>query len=218
MIALIAPAALTAILTGITEPIEFTFLFVAPALWFVHALLDASIATISYAFGVVGDFGGGLINWLGLNWLPLWKFHSSTYITQIIIGLIFTTIWYFVFSFMIKKFNLKTPGREDDTAAMQLYTKADYDNKKQDEKLPKHVRQAQAYMHLVGGKDNVIDVTNCATRLRLTVKDADKVADSTQFQEAGASGLVNPGNGGIQIIVGLTVPTVRESFEELMAE
>ena len=218
VIALIAPAALTAILTGITEPIEFTFLFVAPALWFVHALLDASIATISYAFGVVGDFGGGLINWLGLNWLPLWKFHSSTYITQIIIGLIFTAIWYFVFSFMIKKFNLKTPGREDDTAAMQLYTKADYDNKKQDEKLPKHVRQAQAYMHLVGGKDNVIDVTNCATRLRLTVKDADKVADSTQFQEAGASGLVNPGNGGIQIIVGLTVPTVRESFEELMAE
>lgn len=218
VIALIAPAALTAILTGITEPIEFTFLFVAPALWFVHALLDASIATISYAFGVVGDFGGGLINRLGLNWLPLWKFHSSTYITQIIIGLIFTAIWYFVFSFMIKKFNLKTPGREDDTAAMQLYTKADYDNKKQDEKLPKHVRQAQAYMHLVGGKDNVIDVTNCATRLRLTVKDADKVADSTQFQEAGASGLVNPGNGGIQIIVGLTVPTVRESFEELMAE
>ena len=68
------------------------------------------------------------------------------------------------------------------------------------------------------GKDNVIDVTNCATRLRLTVKDAAKVADSTQFQEAGASGLVNPGNGGIQIIVGLTVPTVRESFEELMAE
>ncbi|OTE88945.1 hypothetical protein B1K96_32830, partial [Escherichia coli] len=73
------------------------------------------------------------------------------------------------------------------------YTKADYDNKKQDEKLPKHGRQAQAYMHLVGGKDNVIDVTNCATRLRLTVKDAAKVADSTQFQEAGASGLVNPG-------------------------
>ena len=73
-------------------------------------------------------------------------------------------------------------------------------------------------MALVGGKENVIDVTNCATRLRLTIKDANKVANSTEFQAAGASGLVNTGNGGIQIIVGLTVPTVRESFEELMKE
>lgn len=224
VIALILPAALTAILTGITEPIEFTFLFVAPALWVVHAFLDASIATVSYAFGVVGDFGGGLINWLGLDWLPLWKFHSSTYITQIIIGLIFTAIWYIVFTFIIKKFNLKTPGREDDLESVQLYSKADYENKQKDkskekeEKIPKHLRQAQAYMALVGGKENVIDVTNCATRLRLTIKDANKVANSTEFQAAGASGLVNTGNGGIQIIVGLTVPTVRESFEELMKE
>ncbi|OTN77498.1 hypothetical protein A5886_002598 [Enterococcus sp. 8G7_MSG3316] len=222
VIALIAPAALTAILTGITEPIEFTFLFIAPVLWVVHAFLDASIATISYAFGVVGDFGGGLINWLGLNWLPLWKFHSSTYITQIIIGLLFTAIWYFVFTFMIKKFNLKTPGREDDTDTMQLYSKSDYETKKTENKssknIPKHVRQAEAYMALVGGKDNVVDVTNCATRLRLTVKDTSKVAHTSEFQAAGASGLVNTGSGGIQIIVGLTVPTVRESFEDLMTE
>ncbi|MGM9902912.1 PTS alpha-glucoside transporter subunit IIBC [Enterococcus hirae] len=218
VIALIAPAALTAILTGITEPIEFTFLFVAPALWLVHAVLDASIAAVSYAFGVVGDFGGGVINWLGLNWLPLWKFHGSTYITQIIIGLIFTSIWYFVFTFMIKKFDLKTPGRESDLELMKLYSKTDYENKKQSVKMPKHVEQAQAYMDLVGGKDNVIDVTNCATRLRLTVKDTSKVADHAEFQAAGASGLVNTGNGGIQIIVGLTVPTVRESFEKLMRE
>lgn len=224
VIALIAPAALTAILTGITEPIEFTFLFVAPALWCVHALLDASIATVSYAFGVVGDFGGGLINWLGLNWLPLWNFHGSTYLTQIMIGLTFTAIWFLVFTFMIKKFNLKTPGREEDVSEIQLYSKADYENKKktqqgeQEKNLPKHARQAQAYLVLVGGKENVLDVTNCATRLRLTVKDTSKVASPIDFQEAGAAGLVNPGNGGIQIIVGLTVPRVRESFEELIVK
>ena len=225
VMALIIPAALTAILTGITEPIEFTFLFVAPALWVVHSLLDATIATVSYAFGVVGDFGGGLINWLGLDWLPLWKFHGSTYVIQIIIGLIFVLIWYLVFTFMIKKFNLKTPGREADEESTKLYSKQDYEAKKNESKdhsetkksVPKHLRQAQAYLELVGGKDNVLDVTNCATRLRLTVKDVSKVAVASDFQSVGASGLVNSGDGALQIIVGLKVPTVREAFEELMS-
>ena len=220
VIALIVPAALTAMLTGVTEPIEFTFLFAAPALWVVHSLLDATLATVTYAFGVVGDFGGGLINWLGLDWLPLWKFHAWTYVTQIIIGLVATLVWYLVFTFMIKKFNLKTPGREDEDVALKLYNKKDYEaTKAKTDKTAgasKFADQAMAYLDLVGGRDNVMDVTNCATRLRLTVKDSSLVASPAQFQEVGAAGIINAGHGALQIVVGLTVPQVREAFEEAM--
>ncbi|MGT2929444.1 PTS transporter subunit EIIC [Streptococcus dentasini] len=156
-IAIVAPAALTAILTGITEPIEFTFLFAAPALWFVHAGLDAILATVSYYFGVVGDFGGGLINWLGLDWLPLWKFHSATYLTQILIGLVATAVWYFVFTFMILKFDLKTPGRESSDQAPQLYEKKKQENGTNSTlELSKNAsrfeRQAFRYLELVVSK------------------------------------------------------------------
>lgn len=215
VIALMVPAALTAILTGITEPIEFTFLFLAPSLFLIHALLSATLATSAYALGVVGDFGGGIINFTTLNWLPLWKFHGNTYVAQILIGLLFSVIWYLTFTFMIKKFDLKTPGREETEEVGQLYTKKDYLQKK-GEKGSRHSHQAASYLELLGGKDNVVEVTNCATRLRLTVKDPKKVGTVQEFQQTGAHGLVNDGKGAIQVIVGLTVPMVRESFENLL--
>lgn len=210
---LLIPATLTAVVAGITEPLEFTFLFVAPALFALHAILAATLAATEFAFGVVGNFGGGLIEWLAQNWLPLFKYHSSTYITQIIIGLFFTIIYFFVFRYAILKFNFATPGREVKGSKTKLYNKSDYKNKKLDEKLDND--QALVFLEALGGKENVRDVTNCATRLRISVKNENKLMDDSAFLQAGAHGVVRNGNA-IQIIVGLSVPQVREEFESLL--
>ncbi len=162
VLALMIPAALTSILTGITEPIEFTFLFIAPVLFGVHAVLCALINATMYAVGVSGAFGNGIIAWLSLNWIPLGKNHWQTYVIQVIVGLIFSAIWFLVFRFLIKKFNFLTPGREADDEEAKLYTKKDYRAKKSS---GKNEYAAQILVYL-GGRDNILDVTNCATRLR----------------------------------------------------
>lgn len=214
VLGLMIPVAATAVFAGITEPLEFTFLFFAPILFVIHALLAATISTVAYAFGVVGDFGGGLINWFAINWLPLWKYHWPTYLTQIAIGVVFIFIWYFIFSLLIKKMDLKTPGREDESDEMKLYSKSDYKEKKSG-KGNANADKAAHFLEYLGGKDNIVDVTNCATRLRLTVKDSDLVASDAVFRQVGAQGLVKNG-GAIQIIVGLSVPSLRDEFEKLL--
>lgn len=210
---LLIPATLTAIVAGITEPLEFTFLFIAPVLFGVHALLAASLAAVSYAFGVSGNFGGGLIEWVSLNWLPFFKYHSGTYITQIVIGLCFTVIYFFVFRFLILKFNFLTPGREEDDKEAKLYTKSDYKEKKANSG---NEGKAASFLEALGGSENIQDVTNCATRLRVTVKDETKLAADGVFKAAGAHGVVRNGKA-IQVIVGLSVPQVREEFEALVS-
>ena len=112
--AIYVPAILTSCLAAITEPIEFTFLFIAPALFVVHALLAATLATVAYICGVVGVLAGGLIEMSALNFIPLMASHWSTYLTLLVVGLIFTGIYFVVFRFLILKFDFKTPGREDD--------------------------------------------------------------------------------------------------------
>ena len=109
---LLIPVVFTAIISGITEPLEFTFLFIAPILFAVHAFLAATMATTMYIFGVVGNMGGGLLDFIFLNWVPIAKNHGGQVITQIVIGLIFTGIYFIVFKTLIQKMNLKTPGRE----------------------------------------------------------------------------------------------------------
>ncbi len=211
--ALLIPAVITAMLCGITEPLEFTFLFVAPMLFFIHALLAGTLAATMYYFGVTGNFGGGILDThLFQNWIPLFNNHYGTYITQIIIGLIFTCIWFVVFRFLILKLDLKTPGRGDEPAADKLYTKADYKAKVAGDERD---HKAAAFLEALGGKDNIVDVTNCATRLRVTVKDDSVVKDANVFMAAGAHGLVHNGCA-IQVIVGLSVPQVRERFEALL--
>lgn len=216
---LLIPAVITAVVTGITEPLEFTFLFIAPALFAVHAVLAATLAATSYAFGVVGNFGGGLIEWFSLNWIPLFKYHPGTYITQIVIGLCFTVIYFFVFRFLIVKFNFATPGREEEDEETKLYTKADYKAKKGEVVEPKNNvaegSQALQFLQALGGSENIVDVTNCATRLRVSVKDESKLAPDSVFKKAGAHGVVRNGKA-IQVIVGLAVPQVREEFEGLL--
>ncbi|MEG1463196.1 MAG: PTS transporter subunit EIIC, partial [Anaerorhabdus sp.] len=129
VLGLLIPATLTAIVAGITEPIEFTFLFIAPVLFVVHALLAATLATIANMLGVVGVLSGGLIEMSALNFIPLMAAHWQTYLTLLIVGLIFTGIYFVVFRYLILKFDFKTPGREDDEEEITFNTKADFKEK-----------------------------------------------------------------------------------------
>lgn len=226
VLSMLIPVTLTAVLSGITEPLEFTFLFLSPPLFAIHAVLAATLAATLYTFGVVGDMGGGLIDLLTRNWIPVFSNHAGMVVTHIVIGLIFTFIWFVVFKFLIEKFNIMTPGRDlDQEADIKLYSKQDYKDK-QAGKAPASQSQAQSpnaqyrkqaaiYLEAVGGRDNVEKVNNCATRLRLTVKDPSLVGSDAAFKAGGAHGVVRKGNA-LQVIVGLDVPQVKEQFEELM--
>ena len=222
--ALLIPIVFTAIISGITEPLEFTFLFIAPVLFAVHAFLAATMAATMYAFGVVGNMGGGLLDFLSQNWIPMFKNHSSTVITQIVIGLIFTAIYFFVFKFLIQKMNLKTPGREDEDEEMKLYTKADYKAKHGEDGAQgaaaiaggdEYAQKGAIILEALGGRENIEELNNCATRLRVSVKDPSKLSPDAAFKAAGAHGVVRKGSA-IQVIIGLSVPQVRERIEDMM--
>ncbi|MGL5621588.1 alpha-glucoside-specific PTS transporter subunit IIBC [Cetobacterium sp.] len=217
---LLIPATLTAVLVGITEPLEFTFLFVAPFLFAIHAVLAATMAAVMYALGVVGNMGSGLIEIAAINWIPLFKNHSSVMFTQLAVGIAFIPVYYFVFSFFIEKFKLKTPGREDEEEEIKLYTKQDFKNKKDAKNGNVVVEnayfdQAYTFLEALGGANNIEVVNNCATRLRVTVLDETLVATDSTFRAVGAHGVVRKGKS-FQIIVGLSVPQVRDCFEDLM--
>lgn len=209
VLALMIPAALTAMFTGITEPIEFTFLFIAPQLFVVHAVLCALLNAAMNAIGVRGAFANGLIAWLAQDWIPCWKNHWQTYVMQILLGLVFTVIWFIVFRFLIKKFNFKTPGREEAYEETKLYTKKDYRERKEANTSSAYAVQILEYL---GGKANIIDVTNCATRLRINVENPDLVREENEFKKIGAHGLSVNGSA-VQVIIGLKVPKIREEFE-----
>ncbi|MGQ8841711.1 alpha-glucoside-specific PTS transporter subunit IIBC [Serratia sp. TSA_7] len=220
---LLIPATLTALLVGITEPLEFTFLFISPLLFAIHALLAATVATLMYMAGVVGNMGGGLLDqFLPQNWIPMYHNHASMMFTQIGIGLVFTGIWFLVFRTLILRLNLKTPGRED--SEIKLYSKADYQAQKNpsgrtsDIPAPSSAQaQAVGYLHALGGNGNIVNLNNCATRLRITLGDMALTQSDDIFKALGAHGVVRRGNG-IQIIVGLHVPQVRDQIETLMKQ
>ena len=214
---LLIPITLTAIFCGITEPIEFTFLFVAPVLFVVHAVLAATLATTAYALGVVGVLSGGLIEMSALNFIPLMAAHWPTYLTLLIVGLAFTGIYFVVFRFLILKFDFKTPGREDDEE-IKFHSKKEFREKQSGGQITNSAEKpslAAAILEGLGGKDNVVDVTNCATRLRVNVKDETLVQSDAYFKSVGAHGL-KATKKNIQVIVGLSVPSVREEFESLL--
>lgn len=220
VLALIIPIALTAIVAGITEPIEFTFLFISPMLFVIHSLLSGVMGAVMYMLGIVGGSAGNLIEFTLMNWIPLWGNHSAMFIKQIAIGLVFSVIWFVVFYYLIIKFNIKTPGRED--SKIKFYSKTEYKNKNieidaKEEPVDndKHGDLAAGILSLLGGSENIKDVTNCASRLRVNVHEGSIVQDASLFREIGAFGLVRNGNA-VQIIVGLDVPIVRERFEELL--
>ena len=219
---LLIPATLTAMTVGITEPLEFTFLFIAPLLFAIHAVLAATMATLMYTFGVVGNMGGGLIEMVTVNWLPMYNNHADTIFTQLVIGVAFIGIYFVVFRTLILKLNLKTPGREEEEE-VKLYYKQDYRAKKAGG-APESAQPAKsdnsivtAYIDALGGPDNIESLTNCATRLRISLYDASRMANDSHIKSLGAHGVVR-NKTSIQIIIGLSVPQLREKIDtELLA-
>lgn len=216
-LALLIPTVLTAILAGITEPFEFTFLFIAPPLFFVHALLAGTLGATLYAFGVVGDIGSGIITMATQYIVPMSINHVGTVVLLFVIGFAFSGIYFLVFRFLILKMNFKTPGRED-TEEVKMYTKKDYRSRQAGEgqaTSSPYDEAAAMYIEALGGSDNIQDVNNCATRLRVTVLDEGLVADDGAFKQVGAHGVVRKGKA-FQVIVGLDVPQVRASVDRLL--
>ncbi|MGN1403964.1 MAG: glucose PTS transporter subunit IIA [Ruminococcus sp.] len=213
---LLLSAALTSMLTGITEPLEFTFLFVAPAMYAVHCVL----AGLSYMLmhilnvGVGMTFSGGAID---LTLFGILQGNEKTnWIWIIIVGLVYAVVYYFVFYFMITKFNLKTPGREADDEETKLYTRKDMNAKKEAAAKSNDGfdRVSALILKGLGGKSNLSDVDCCATRLRVTVLQPDLVQDSL-LKESGASGVIHKGNG-VQVIYGPQVSVVKSNLEDFL--
>ena len=153
--------------------------------------------------------GGGLLDqFLPQNWIPMFHNHASTVFTQIGIGLCFTGIYFVVFRTLIERLNLKTPGREE--SEIKLYSKADYKAARGQTTAP-----AAASQQALGGAANIESINNCATRLRIALVDMTKTQSDDVFKALGAHGVVRRGNG-IQVIVGLHVPQVRDQLESLM--
>lgn len=204
---LLISAALTSMITGITEPLEFTFLFAAPLMYGVHCVLAGLSYMLMHIFnvGVGMTFSGGLID---LTLFGILQGNAKTnWIWIVIVGLIYAVVYYFVFYFMITKLDLKTPGREADSSEVKLYTRADYNKKSGD-------KTSELLLKGLGGKDNISDLDCCATRLRVTVKNTDLTDEST-LKASGASGVIRKGNG-IQIVFGPKVSVIKSALEDYM--
>ena len=210
---LLISAALTSMLTGITEPLEFTFLFVALPLYAVHCVL----AGLSYMLmhilnvGVGMTFSGGLID---LTLFGIMQGNEkSHWLWVVVIGVAYFFLYYFVFKFMIKKFDYKTPGRDD--AEVKLYTRKDM-NKQNESKGTSAAANTVSALILrgLGGLDNLSDVDCCATRLRVTVLDGGKVSDDL-LKQSGASGVIHRGNG-VQVVYGPQVSVIKSKLEDFM--
>jgi PTS system D-glucosamine-specific IIC component len=212
---LLISAALTSMLTGITEPLEFTFLFVAPLLYVIHCVFAGLAYMLMHILKVcVGmTFSGGIIDMLLFGTLQGQS--KTNWMMFIPVGIVYFIVYYLIFSTLIKKLDLKTPGREDEGEETKLYTKADYQNKGKDgSSAGGSDALSEQIMMGLGGKKNISDVDCCATRLRITVVDGTKVNDGI-LKGTGASGVVHRGNG-IQIIYGPRVNIIKSDFEEYL--
>lgn len=215
---LLLSAALTSMITGITEPLEFTFLFVAPLMYAVHCVL----AGLSYMLmhilnvGVGMTFSGGLID---MTLFGVLQGNAKTHwIWIVVVGLIYAVVYYFVFYFMITKMNLKTPGREPDDVEPKLYRRSDVNEAKAAKAKGADKRASDVVSAMIlkglGGKENLSDVDCCATRLRVTVNDASKVTDD-MLKASGASGVIHKGNG-VQVIYGPKVSVIKSDLEDFI--
>ncbi|MDO4308873.1 MAG: glucose PTS transporter subunit IIA [Eubacteriales bacterium] len=213
---LLLSASLACMLTGITEPIEFSFLFVAPALFIVQVILAGSAYMVAHMLNIaVGlTFSGGFLDFFLFGILQ--GNAKTSWVRVIPAGIIYFFLYYFIFRFMIRKFDFKTPGREEDDTEIKLYTRADVNAGK--ERNASGVAAADTVSRTItrglGGKKNISDVDCCATRLRCTVYDAGLVNDAL-LKSTGASGVVHKGNG-VQIIYGPHVTVVKSDLEDYL--
>ena len=213
---LLLSAALACMATGITEPLEFSFLFVAPALFVVQVILAGTAYMIAHILNIaVGlTFSGGLLDFFLFGILQ--GNEKTSWMRVIPVGILYFFLYYFIFKFMIKKFDFKTPGREDDDVETKLYTKADVNARKeaQNDGAASEDAMSEAITKGLGGKKNISDVDCCATRLRCTVHDAARVSDGI-LKATGASGVVHKGNG-VQVIYGPNVTVIKSNLEDYL--
>ena len=217
---LLLSAALTSMLTGITEPIEFTFLFVAPILYVIHSILAGLAYMLMHVLkvGVGMTFSGGIIDLILFGILP--GNAKTNWIMIPLVGIFYFVVYFFLFRFLIRKMNYATPGREDDDADTKLYTRADYNAKKEGTSA-ESAQSGDVYnetsaliLEGLGGKDNIANLDCCATRLRVTVKDPDLVNDA-KLKQSGAAGVIRKG-GGVQVVYGPQVAVIKSELEEYM--
>ncbi len=224
---LLLSAALTSMATGITEPIEFSFLFVAPILFVVQVVLAGTAYMVAHILNIaVGlTFSGGLLDLLLFGVLQ--GNAKTSWLLIIPVGIVYFFLYYFIFKFLIKKLDLRTPGREDDDAETRLYTKADVREKRgigaigerkitaEGTKSKNTADEVSAMITRgLGGKKNIGDVDCCATRLRCTVKDESLVNDGL-LRESGALDVLKKGKS-LQVIYGPNVTVVKANLEEYL--
>jgi PTS system N-acetylglucosamine-specific IIC component len=201
-IGLVGSAAVCAFVCGVTEPFEFAFMFLAPGLYVVYALLYGifTVITCLVGFRAGFSFSAGATDLLFSASLPAAK---NTWMI-IPLGIAAFIVFYLVFKFAITKFNLKTPGREDDEEDETKVVLANDD----------FTKVAEIILEGVGGKDNVISIDNCVTRLRLEIKDQTLV-DEKKIKSAGVAGVMRPGKNSLQVIIGTKVQFVADEFKKL---
>lgn len=213
---LLLSAALTSMLTGITEPLEFTFLFVAPILYGIHCVFAGLAYMLMHIcnVGVGMTFSGGLID---MTLFGIMQGNAKTnWIWIVIVGVAYFVVYYFLFSLLIRKMDLKTPGRGEEDEEVKLYRRSDVEAKKNGEHGGASVDDpvSQDICNGLGGKKNISDVDCCATRLRCTVFKQELVND-TLLKSTGASGVVHKGNG-VQIIYGPKVTVIKSNLEDYL--
>ena len=217
---LLLSAALACMFTGITEPLEFSFLFVAPALFVVQVILAGAAYMIAHMLNIaVGlTFSGGFLDLFLFGILQ--GNEKTSWLRIIPVGIIYFILYYVIFTFMIRKFDFKTPGREDDDTETKLYTKADVNARKEAGKAAGEAAttSADSVSELItrglGGKKNIVDVDCCATRLRITVAQPDRVRDEL-LKQTDSRGIVKKGQG-VQVIYGPHVTVIKAKLEEYL--
>ena len=220
---ILLPAIVASAVCGVTEPLEFLFMFTYPGLFLLYAVLSSCLAMTMNFFGIVGIFSGGLMEMTAFNFIPLMRMHASSYLLALGIGLMFSAVFFLVFRGLILAFDLKTPGREDhiasDAALARLTGKSSAkagaaQNGTDNQSSQDHLL-AEQVVALLGGVSNIVGATNCATRLRVEVAEPSVVADNAAFVAAGAKGLIITGKTA-QVIIGISVPRVKEHFDQII--
>ncbi|WP_096274405.1 N-acetylglucosamine-specific PTS transporter subunit IIBC [Paucisalibacillus globulus] len=203
---LLLAAGVAAFFTGVTEPLEFSFMFLAPALYVVHAALTGISLFIAATFQWTAGFGfsAGFVDFFLSSRLPL----ANEPYMLLVQGLVFAVIYYFLFRFLITKFNLKTPGREDDEM-IEEEGKEEAGNKQQ-----RFATMAAEIYEGLGGDENVTSLDNCTTRLRLEVRDTDKV-NQAKIKATGVPGINVIDKNNIQVVVGTNVQFVADEMAKL---
>lgn len=215
---ILIPTAVTSFLAGVTEPIEFSFMFISPLLFVIHSALSGLSMVALNLFGSRAIGPNGFIDFLLYN-VPL-GFEKTRWPIYFLVGIVFFFIYFFTFRFLITKLQLKTIGREDSSEETKLYSKKEYQEKKTTVKDSANVEMnkdssSSTIAEALGGKENIKTIDNCYTRLRLILADSTLVDEELLKNQTNAKGVIKKGNN-VQVVYGLEVPTIRQNLENYL--